>query len=267
MIIEIFKYLSNPATRSAKKLGQLKETIAMEARYKRSKNQWSSHLKNSRDIIKKATENLKSDQEIIVLGSGLLLDIPIEFLANNFKHIYLIDVVHLIKTKKIGNIHKNISFIEHDITGLADTMLNYPDRELNISPEINIPYLTPNTGLIISANMLSQIHLAPVCYAEEKLGLNDQKLKELAKNIIQNHISLLANLPCRVCLLTDNNRVYKDKNHNIIDGESAIFDIELPKPDKTWLWEIAPMGEIHNKFSMASEVYAYSDFPKKQRIP
>ena len=39
VIIEYLKYLTNPVTESAKIPGQLRETIAMEARYKRSQKQ------------------------------------------------------------------------------------------------------------------------------------------------------------------------------------------------------------------------------------
>jgi len=267
MIIEIFKYLTNPATASAKKMGQLQETIAMEARYQRAKKQWQSHLENSKEIIKAASLNLDNNSEIIILGSGLLLDIPIDFLSKKFNHIYLIDVVHLKKTRNRVKKYQNVSLIEHDITGVSDTMLlaheNNEPYSLNHSPSLKIPALSPDTGLVISANMLSQLHLAPVYFAEKNFNLDEGQLNILASNIMKSHITLLNNSPCPVCLLTDHNRIYKNKTGHVISGENVLFDINLPTPDQTWYWEIAPHGELDKKTSMTSFVYAYKNFNRQ----
>ena len=265
MIIEFIKYLTNPASRAAKKLGQLQETIALEARYKRSREQWASHLKHSKEIMISASKSISADKDIIVLGSGLLLDIPLDYLSDNFNHVFLLDVVHLKKIKQITEHYKNITLVEQDITGLSDSIFDATKNHPTLTPKPDIPCLTPNTGLVISANMLSQIHLAPVFYAESKLAYSEQQLEQLAHDIMISHLRLLSTLPCKVCLLTDFVRLYKDKNQNIVTTESVLFDIELPKPDKTWYWEIAPRGELDKHFSMTSMVYAYEDY--SNRLP
>ena len=260
MIIEFYKYLTNPATHSAKKLGQLRETIAMEARYKRSKKQWDSHLENTKQLIKAAAEDIAEKSDVIILGSGLLLDIPIEYLAKKFSHVYLIDVVHLKTTKQLCKKYNNVLFIEHDVTGLAEQMVHNPADKIDFQPALKIPKISAKTGLVVSANMLSQIHLSPIFFAEENLDFNEEKLEKLAHDIMSAHLQLLKETSCKVCLITDNKRVYKDRNQNITNAEEVLFNIELPEPDESWYWEIAPIGELDKNLSMTSLVYAYKNF-------
>ena len=261
MIIEYFKYLTNPATKSAKKMGQLRETIAMEARYKRSKSQWETHLKNTKSLIEESSLKVVNQNELIVLGSGLLLDIPIEFLAKYFKRVYLVDVVHLKKIKQTINTYNNVFLVEHDITGLSDQLINASKSNFtDIQPQVSIPKLSADTSLVISANMLSQLHYSPVKFVTNKFGFNEKQQIILTKSIMLSHIEMLSKLDCRVCLITDYTRQYKDEGQQIIEQEDALPNIKLPKPDKEWLWEIAPRGELNKNISLTSVVYGYQDF-------
>lgn len=260
MIIEYLKYLTNPASTAAKALGQLQEIIAMEARYKRSKKQWEPHLKNSRAIIQAAASKIDQNSEIVILGSGLLLDVPIDYLSKQCSKLYLVDVVHLKKVKRLIRKYDNIILVEHDVTGLADEMLNSTVDNPLLKPKPSLPCLTENTRLVVSANMLSQIHLAPIYYADKKFNWSEKKLETLAREIMLSHVNFLENLPCQTCLIADNKRLYKNQHQVIISAENILFDIELPKPDKTWYWEIAPQGELKKDISMSSLVYAYQNF-------
>jgi len=260
MIIEYLRFLTNPAPRSTKILGQLQETIALEARYKRSKKQWRPHLENSQEIIRGAAKQVSGNGEVIILGSGLLLDVPIEFLSNYFSKVILVDVVHLKKIRRKTKRFHNVVLLEHDITGLAEELLNAHPSQQEFLSEPELPCLNENTELVVSTNMLSQIHLAPVFYAEKYLNFSESQLETLAHQIMKSHVALLSKLPCQCCLIADNKRIYKNQHEIIISAENSLKNIELPKPDKTWYWEIAPKGELEKNLSMTSLVYAYSNF-------
>jgi len=262
MIVEFFKYLTTPATPIAKKLGQLQEAIAMQARYKRHKTQWEPHLVNSRESVKFSANGIPPEKDIIILGSGLLLDIPINFLSGNFNHVYLVDVVHLRKIRSLCKNKSNVSLVEHDVTGFSQSLLSKNTKNKSLNMQASIPCLTENTGLIISANMLSQIHLAPVYYAEKALNYNDEQIAHLATKIMQDHIDLLNSARPQCCLIADHKRLYKDKLQNIVDIEMVFSDADFPEPDRTWYWEIAPKGELERNVSMTSEVFAYYNFSK-----
>ena len=259
VILEYFKYLTNPATKSAKKLGQLRETIAMESRYNRSQKQWSSHLDNTKSLIEESSKQIKDPNEVIVLGSGLLLDVPIDFLASHFKRVILVDVVHLksiyTKTKQ----YKNIILIEHDVTGLSEQLINTKQRT-HIQAKSSIPHLSEKTSLIISTNMLSQLHLSPIKYVKATLNYDEKNQNELTLNIMQSHINMLTSTNCQICLITDYLRNYHNEKSNITEQEEALPNLSLPKPDKKWFWEIAPKGEFNNDVSLTSEVYGYLNF-------
>lgn len=261
MIIEYYKYLTNPANKSAKMLGQLRETIALEARYKRSRMQWASHLDNTKALIKDSSQLISKPKEVIVLGSGLLLDIPIEFLSKHFQHVYLLDVVHLKSTKQSIKNFRNITFIEHDITGLSEQLIFSPSHNnQDLTHQPAIPKLSANTSLVVSSNMLSQLHLPIVDFVEKKLKYDTTKQEELAIKIIQAHLAMLADLSCQVCLITDYIREYTNEVTNMSEKESALLGVQLPTPDRKWQWQIAPKGELDKNISMMSEVYGYLNY-------
>lgn len=85
MLLEFFKYISTPVSKTAKQLGHLHEIIGMEARAKRLVKPWSSHLQNTRTIIEKSSREIAKPNEVIILGSGLLLDVPIDFFGTAFQ--------------------------------------------------------------------------------------------------------------------------------------------------------------------------------------
>ena len=230
----------------------------MEARYKRSNKQWSSHLKNTKSIIEAASRQIAKPDEVIVLGSGLLLDVPIDFLSNYFKRVFLVDVVHLKKTQHLIRQYDNVEMIEHDVTGFSDQLAHFSENNFKIIP--SIPNFNAKTSLVISANMLSQISLSPMLYAEKKYHLNQEKQERLAVDIMKAHIKMLSALSTQVCLISDYRRTYRDDKQQIEEVESALKGIVLAKPDKTWIWEIAPKGELGKNISMNSLVYAYLDF-------
>ena len=62
-------------------------------RYLKEAESWASHLENTKRAIIESAENKKKDN-CAILGSGWLLDVPIEYLCQHFKKVYLFDVVH-----------------------------------------------------------------------------------------------------------------------------------------------------------------------------
>lgn len=261
MIIESFKYLTNPASRSARKLGQLQEAIAMEARFKRSHAQWFSHLENTKSLIKDSCNSLTNPDEVVVLGSGLLLDIPLEFLANHFNRVFLVDVVHLKKVTQVVEKYENVELLEYDVTGLSRQLLETETKKIeDFDFNVSIPCLSSQTSLVISANLLSQLPLSLVAFVEKKLAFDTVMQQQFATKIIQSHLDALANLANKVCLISDYQRYYKDNKLQQLEEERALLTVQLPEPDMNWIWEIAPQGELGKYISMSSRVYGYRDF-------
>jgi len=258
MFLEFFKYISNPVSKTAKQLGHLHEIIGMEARSKRLVKQWSSHLQNTKTIIEKSSREIPHPNEVIVLGSGLLLDVPIELLAEHFTHVYLVDVVHLNKVKKMVKKFSNVELVEHDVTGFSEKLEKITATETYF--EASIPCLSSNTSLVISTNMLSQIAFIIGNYAKNKLAFNKEQLDDLARKVVQDHINMLLKVSTKVCLISDIERTYHDEQKHLKERMNVIMDVSLPKPDETWSWNLAPKGEMETHISIDGLVYAYENF-------
>ena len=80
MLAEWFRHLSTPCDPKLKRMGYLKELISIDARHKRCRGAWAPHLTIAKYIILETAEGIPR-RRVTVLGSGLLLDIPLEPLA------------------------------------------------------------------------------------------------------------------------------------------------------------------------------------------
>lgn len=258
MLAELFNYLRNPGSLFARELGYSKELIAIDARYKRNRKAWEPHLANSRKAMIDAVESCAIHNAVMILGGGLLFDVPIKQIQKTFKKIYIVDVVFSTRTKKYAQKNADsITLIEHDLNGLETSLAKIKKNHI---PTIHasLPETKVQIDLIISANVLSQLHLAPVYYLEKSHQLDDQALFLFAQNIIKAHIDLLRLQKAQVCLLTDYFRFsYIDQKK---ECESALLGIELGKPDNKWRWQVAPLGELAKNESMETEVYFYKNF-------
>lgn len=259
MLHELFQYLRNPGNQFARKLGYSKELIAIDARYRRNKKYWQSHLENSKKVIIEACHRCPEKDTVMILGAGLLYDIPLNFLLDTFKTIYLVDVAFSMQAKKLEKKHNSIKLLTHDLNGLENQVLI--KSQLNTLPRIRacLPKIKARPDLIVSANVLSQLYLAPIHLLDQKGSFSDEQLTGFAKEIVQSHINLLKQQPGIVCLITDHYRFTINEANNR-EQESALLDIQLPEPDYSWPWQLAPKGEISRQQSLETLVYAYTNF-------
>ena len=90
MLFEILEYYENLSRcpRYLKDYEQIKELIAIKARYKRCLNQWKSHLDNSKNFINQNIDRNPSifgSSYVLVLGAGMANDLDLYFLTDNFE--------------------------------------------------------------------------------------------------------------------------------------------------------------------------------------
>ena len=156
MLRELFLYLSTPCLPEFKTLGYLHELIAIQSRYKRVAKHWSSHTENCKEVLIDAAKKCHRHKKAVILGSGLLLDIPLDYLARNFDVIVLVDLIHLRSVKKNVKRYTNIELISHDVTGLA-SILNKLDvdegRPLLPVPCFSLPEEAEHADLLVSLNL------------------------------------------------------------------------------------------------------------------
>lgn len=110
--------------------------IAIHERYKRVAAHWQTHLEKSRRLILQAALISEQHRKAVVLGSGLLLDVPLETLSRQYQEVILIDIAHLTTVRQRCKTLNNVTLLEHDITGLSDSMLSdWKNQPLPLLPQ------------------------------------------------------------------------------------------------------------------------------------
>lgn len=246
MLYDLFLHLTTPCSPPVRRMGYLDEAIAMRGRSRRNRAAWQPHLDNSRRFVLSAAEQCRNKSKVVILGSGLLLDVPLAELAAMFQEVVLIDVVCLPEVHRRINRHDNIRFVEHDVTNLAERLYQNGRDRLPELPEPATATLEidKNTGLVVSLNILSQLWVVPRTYAVRHFrGVSDDQIEEWCRRIVDSHYASLRSLPCDVCLVADYEFVKRNGQGQVVSRASSIYDIPLPEPDASWTWDIVPIGK------------------------
>ena len=57
-----------------------------------------------------------------MLGSGLLLEVPLNALAEKFERVYLVGIFHMPQARREAKKHINVKLLTGDITGVFQQM-------------------------------------------------------------------------------------------------------------------------------------------------
>lgn len=262
MFVEAFKYITTDCRPEFRRLGYLHESIALESRYRRLHGAWEGHIQQCHKLIRLAVDQCKTRRKLVVLGSGLLAEIPLAYLCKKFSTVVLVDVVHMNSVRKQVAVFDNIELIEADVTGLSSALLKLNKYSESLPhPEPYIPSMDDTVDLIISANLLSQIYLGPLNFAVPRTRLSDDVFIEWCQTIINAHMQSLIDSGCRVCLITDNLHEEKNRNGETIKSEDVLFGVKLPDSAWNWDWQLAPLGEISKNYFVSADVTGYINFP------
>lgn len=239
MIVELFTYLHEKFRhRNVSPFGHLTESISLREKERRCRQSWLPHLQHCQEFIINHCQNLPSKRSVVVLGSGPLHEIPIEWLASSFNRVKLVDVVHLQSTKRQYAHLTNLEFITHDVTELEADLL-----QGILHPKIPVRRYGHDCDVVISANILSQIPLHLDRFLRKKfkhLSESDRENYLLQSQL--NHLSYLKSFDCTVLLYTDVERRYLDKTGTLLETERG-HELYLPEKSKEWIWDVSPLHE------------------------
>lgn len=243
MLLDLYTSLTTPCSPYIRRMGYLSEAIDMRGRARRYSGAWRNHLENSRSFILGSAGSCGAKDKAVIFGSGLLLDCPLADLSSLFREIVLMDVVCLPGVRKqIGQYH-NVRFIECDVTGVAEALFRNGEKGFLELPEPGPDLVTDvrDSSLVVSLNILSQLWVVPRAYASRRLrGLDEYAVDEWCGRVVASHYAALRSLSCGVCLVADSEFVKRDRKGDVISRGSTVYDLELPEPDASWTWNIAP---------------------------
>lgn len=223
------------AAPGARRAGLVRECVAIAARHRRHAAVWQPHLDRCKTHITDAIDKADKAKPILVVGAGPCLDLPLDALNSHAAGAVLMDAVLLPFTKRMLARYPKLKFQVADVTGL----LAHGGGQIDI-PDV-APIKTHGYGLIISANILSQLPLAFVSMPPESEGE-----KAILQALQKAHVNTLVKSDIPTLIICDYKAEFIVENekikYNTID--SAIFSVGAID---VWPWIVAPLGELGPK--------------------
>lgn len=252
MLFEFYQHLTTPCPRPIKEIGYLRELIGMAARYRRCRTAWQPHLDHCRDwIIQSMGE---AHGRVVVLGSGLLYDVPLNQLSDHFDEVVLVDILHMPALGKAIKRYANVRLESRDITGFVGSLYDGS----SVAPPDVAPLALDEVDLVISLNVLSQLAIVPLQFAAKK-GL--KLVSGTARALVQAHLEALGQSAARVCLITEVAQHLCDADQ-VLEKEYPLAGLDIPQALKSsstsWDWNFAPHPERHPRYDLVYRVEAYA---------
>jgi hypothetical protein len=245
-------------------LGFTADGVALWSRATRRRRDWAPHEARCHAVVREAMADLPCRRTVVVLGSGLCRDVPLDALAAAFARVVLVDAVHLPPLLRRLRRYPNVSCLTRDLTGCADWVLR-TGRE-RVDPVGDL-VADPTVDLVISANVLSQLPLP----LERRIegGRAPHVPPDLPDQVVRWHLEDLSRFTARVCLLTD----IECRDVAVSPGAPVLARLDLlrgavlPEPDATWDWTVAPPGEVDRGIALVHRVHAYRDLAAARGRP
>ncbi len=264
-------------------------------RYKRCERYWAPHLKLSKEFIAAALGGLERS-EILILGAGRLLDVPLLQASSHARRITLVDADPAAVSSWKAAQRKvppttELCQILADVSGRLDrwtAALSAQPRDISLQAAEKTlrsllapsePPLLPASPseCVVSVNLLSQIPIfwedrVRAAWPHLAQGPEDlfappleQALTETKSRLIDEHLSMLERLSTsRIVLLSDLLFHYYTKDQSDWRTEPAlgferditIHGFNLVKKD-SWLWHLAPQGIERTEYGEIHTVGAF----------
>jgi hypothetical protein len=226
-------------------MGYLPEVRGIQRRYRRVREQWAEHIERSRSVILRGAEGAEQRRKAIILGGGLLYDVPLAELAGIFREVILVDLVHPWSTRHATRHLRNVRRVAADITGTIAAAYRVAwDAHLSLPKSQPTLFLDdPEADFTASVNLLSQLPCMPMAYLTREGAHSPEKIDEYARDLIRAHIAYLDRLPGRVALVTDFERLKITPLGKVVEVRDLFFGVRLPKWGEEWEWKLAPCPE------------------------
>jgi hypothetical protein len=251
-----------PYPRAVKALGFPAEVAGIQGRYQRCKYYWAPHLERSRAVVLEGAKRAELRRKAVILGGGLLHDVPLDELSAMFREVVLVDLIHPFTSRWATRKLANVKRVEADITGtLARAYAVAWDADEPLPKSEPTLYLDdPEVDFTASVNLLSQLPCMPVAYLEKQHVHPQEKIDAYARQLVQAHLSYIDRLPGRVALVTDFERLKINMLGQIVERRDLFFGVPWPTRGEEWEWKLAPCPEADPKHHYYRRVIGISDW-------
>ena len=262
MLIELLESLLTSCPRPVRAMGFLKEAIGIRSRYRRCREDWQPHIDRCRDLILRGVQRCEQRRKAVILGAGLLHDVPLRELAQSFREVLLVDIVHPFFSRRRTWKLKTVRRVRADVTNTVDDLYwvsDEPDKPLPQSkPSLFLD--DPEIDYTVSVNLLSQLPCMPLAYLAWQRAHPQERRDAYARNVIAAHLDYLSRLPGRVTLITDVERIKIDLNAKVVEIRDLLFGLKLPRWGEEWEWKLAPCPEADDRHHFHRRVVGIVDW-------
>ena len=231
-------------------------------RYLRESSHWKQHLELTRNFISESFSHTEAET-VAVLGSGWLLDVPLDHLVQRFRHVYLVDIHHPIQIRKLTAGMNQVELIEADLTGGAIEKIWEYSRENLISTQdelvldqipLDPPLANIQADALISVNLLNQLDIILCDYILKQMPFQQEALTPFRAAIQAFHLDWISKKPA--CLVTDILEEVVDKN-GVLSSKALLYT-HLPEGVRrdSWWWDFDSQGTYHPGSRTRMEVQA-----------
>ena len=257
MLAELLLSAITPATSPIRRMGLVGASIGLWSRAGRRWKEWAPHEERCHAVVRRAMESLPRYRTVLVLGSGLVRDVPLSDLLARFERVVLVDAVHLPAVRLRMAFKKRVQLVTCDLSGMAEWLAGTAgSRRDPLSPFRD----DETIDLVISANLLSQMPIGVERALERDARRAAILPADLPARTVQAHLDDLDAFRCRVCLLTDVEMLERDRTGAVTDRLDLLHGIALPEPDERWFWTVAPFGEEERNLEYVHTVHGYANW-------
>ena len=256
LLVDLLEYLATPCSWRARSMGFLTSSLQVQARFRRCRRAWEPHLAETRRVIVDAAARCPRQRMAVILGAGLLHDIPLRELSTAFREVILVDIVFPWSSRIAASRFKNVRLLEADVTETMAALSR--DRAAPLPRSRPTRFVGEATlDFTVSVNLLSQLPVIPKRY----LGREDSaELETWARDLQAAHLDYLRELRGRVTLVTDTGGVHRDRRGAIVHAWDNLHGLAMPAPSTRWEWNLAPAPEADPVLDHVVRVAAFSDW-------
>lgn len=174
------------------RIGFRTEQKGIIQRYINEQESWGKHLNHCKRVIIDRFKGMQPDK-IRILGSGWLLDVPMDELLNSKATIILTDILHPSQIIHRYRNNPRVIFEQFDLNaGLTKLLISKKPSALSyfeIRSAIEGTQLpTYAEPMVVSLNLLSQLSVIPLRYIKSYGKLSGAQTDKLAALIQQKHL-------------------------------------------------------------------------------
>ena len=249
MLTEAIQYVATALVTPKQFRPFIRSSVSLWSRAGRCAEDWAAHEESCKAFIRETIAGMKQRRTAVVLGSGLLRDVPIEDLSAKFDTVVLVDLVHLASVRmrlKAGRF-KNVRLVSRDLSGFDDAVAAKVPEPLSFLRQV--PYL----DLVVSANILSQIGVG----SKHRLDAGRNPARDdILQKVVRAHLDGLAALPCKIALITDTAYRVTDRGGQVLEEADLLCGVPAPTAKRAWTWPVAPYGELGKDYQAVHDVIA-----------